>query len=147
MSIHAPAARPQYAPHPAAFVFLALVLAGIGIVTLGPRSLVLSARIETVDAINALLAGAGLSVSTMQVEDLANIALFVPLGFALAAVLPRRAWLLALPVCVAVTAAVEMSQAAIPGRVPDLSDVALNSIGAALGCVGLALVRALHRRD
>lgn len=143
MTTHAPLARPQRAPHPAAVLFLVLVVVCVGVVTLGPRSLVLGARIDAVEAINALLGRVDLSLTTMEVEDLANVLLFVPLGAAVSAVLPRRAWLLAVPICVAVTAAVETAQSVLPGRVPDLSDVVLNSVGAAVGCAGFALLRAL----
>ncbi|PIO52004.1 VanZ family protein [Leucobacter sp. OAMLP11] len=145
MSAHAPTVRTEHAPRPAAVVFLLLVVAGIGVATLGPRGLVLMARIEAVDAINAVLGRFDASLTTMQIEDLANIALFVPLGLAVAAVLPRRAWWFALPICVAATAAIELSQSVIPGRVPDLSDVVLNAVGAAIGCAILGIRRAVRR--
>lgn len=145
MSAHAPAAPPEHAPRPAAVVFLLLVVAGIGVATLGPRGLVLTARIEAVDAINAVLGRFDASLTTMQIEDLANVALFVPLGLAVAAVLPRRAWWFALPICIAATVAIELTQSVIPGRVPDLSDVVLNAAGAAIGCAALGLSRAVRR--
>jgi glycopeptide antibiotics resistance protein len=72
-------------------------------------------------------------------EDVANIALFVPLG----AVLARRlrapiAWLIA----VGVSVACETAQLWIPMRQASLRDVLVNAAGAGIG-VGLVV---LHRR-
>ena len=75
-------------------------------------------------------------------DGLANLALFVPLGFALGLLRypPRRAVALATGLSVAV----ELAQFAIPGRDPSLSDVIFNSLGAAIG-VGLASLAARWR--
>jgi hypothetical protein len=75
-------------------------------------------------------------------DGLANLVLFVPLGFALGLLRhpPRRALALATGLSVAV----ELAQFAIPGRDPSLSDVIFNTLGAATG-VGLASLAARWR--
>lgn len=64
-------------------------------------------------------------------DGLANIALFLPLGIALALLnhAPRRALLLA----ASLSLAVELAQFWIPGRDPSLSDLIFNTLGAGLG--------------
>ncbi|MET0479970.1 MAG: VanZ family protein [Mycetocola sp.] len=68
------------------------------------------------------------------VEFGANVLLFVPLGFALALLLPRgRRWIAAF-LCVAGSFAAEFAQLALrPERVADPTDVLANSIGGVLG--------------
>ena len=84
-----------------------------------------------------------------QLEFLANIALFVPIGMFLMLLFGTRLWWLALLACFAMTAFIETAQRAIPGRVPDGRDLVANSLGAVLGVL-LALVltmpAALRRR-
>ncbi|HEU4563473.1 MAG TPA: VanZ family protein [Gemmatimonadaceae bacterium] len=60
-----------------------------------------------------------------------NIALFIPLGFALrmAGVRPRRALL----ACAGATLAIELLQLGIPGRVTSTGDLVSNTLGGALG--------------
>jgi glycopeptide antibiotics resistance protein len=64
-------------------------------------------------------------------DALANLALFLPLGGALAllALSPRRA----LFVAAGLSLSVELAQFAIPGRDPSLSDFIFNTVGAAVG--------------
>jgi hypothetical protein len=72
-------------------------------------------------------------------EDGANIALFVPLGLALALRLrPLHAWLLA----TAGSVLCETAQLWIPTRHASVLDVAMNAVGAAIGVT----FAALHRR-
>ncbi|MCW2602749.1 MAG: VanZ family protein [Pseudonocardiales bacterium] len=66
-------------------------------------------------------------------EVLANIALFVPFGV-LAVVVLRRV-LIALAIAVALSAAIELTQHWwLPTRDGTVQDVALNVLGAAIGC-------------
>jgi VanZ family protein len=72
-------------------------------------------------------------------EDLANVALFVPLGAVLALRLrARSAWIVA----VGISIACETAQLWIPMRHASLRDVLVNAAGAG---IGIALV-VLHRR-
>jgi hypothetical protein len=80
----------------------------------------------------------------VSLSDLvANVALFVPLGFLLAfggAAHPIALGLL-------LSSAIELCQEFIPGRFPSLLDVATNALGAGIGAVAFGLVRgALARR-
>jgi Concanavalin A-like lectin/glucanases superfamily/VanZ like family len=72
-------------------------------------------------------------------DGLANLALFLPLGVALALVgcPPRRALLFA----ATLSLSVELAQFAIPGRDPSLSDFLFNTVGAALGGAIVRLAR------
>ena len=73
-------------------------------------------------------------------EDLSNVALFVPLGAVLAIRLrPLSAWGLA----VAASIACETAQLWIPTRHASVRDVLMNTVGAGIG-VGLLV---LHRRS
>jgi VanZ family protein len=67
-----------------------------------------------------------------QTEALANVALFIPLGFLLAAVLTRVGPSAAL--CVLASVFIELIQARfLPSRVPTIDDVWHNSAGGAVG--------------
>jgi hypothetical protein len=81
-----------------------------------------------------------------MIEEVANVALFAPLGMlGVLAVGPRRWWLVALT-AVALSAAVELAQGAfLPARVASVTDVAANGLGAVLGA-GIAAVVALRTR-
>ena len=74
---------------------------------------------------------------------LANIALYMPLGFALAA---RRSMLVALLgatlVCAALSAAIETAQIFVPERDASIWDLALNTAGGATGAVAAVLLGA-----
>lgn len=122
----------------------ALVLAALLVVvllTLSPQRLVGPLRWDFVQWASHVqlpfVAGAGYPAT----ERLFNAVLFAPLGAALAAILPRRAWLLAPLACIALSAAVEYAQARIPGRVPDLDDIVWNAVGGAIAAVMVGLAR------
>jgi hypothetical protein len=73
------------------------------------------------------------------VDVVANIVLFIPLGFAFALALNRRWWPLA--TCVTTTVLIELLQIrVVPGRDASLSDILANSLGALVG-VELAVRR------
>jgi len=79
---------------------------------------------------------------------LANLALYMPLGFALAACAARRGALAATALaalgCTLLSAGVEAAQMFLPARTPSLWDLALNIAGGAAGA--LAAVLAGHGR-
>jgi glycopeptide antibiotics resistance protein len=84
------------------------------------------------------------SFGTGWIEFVANIVIFVPLGFLLT-LLFRRAWIGAL-VGMAGSACVELVQTLIPHRQASLRDVVANTIGAAIGAflVWLIVLRRRH---
>ncbi len=80
------------------------------------------------------------------VDVLGNIAVFVPFGAAVAAATllsPRRErrggfwrwWLRVSLACLALSLLIELGQLAVPGRVTDIDDVILNTLGAAVGAL------------
>lgn len=78
-----------------------------------------------------------------------NVAIFVPLGFLVFFVLPRRRWWLALLIVPALSVTIECTQALLLAqRFATVSDVVSNSLGAVIGVLLALLLRALvHRRD
>jgi VanZ family protein len=77
---------------------------------------------------------------------LGNVGFFVPVGLIAALLLPRRFWWLAIPIGVVLSAALELGQALfLPDRVASPSDVLANSIGAGLGALLGAAIRAVRR--
>jgi glycopeptide antibiotics resistance protein len=85
-----------------------------------------------------------------QLEFLANVALFVPIGVFLLLLFGAGGWWLAAIGSFAMTAAIETIQQQIPGRVSDDRDLLANGIGALIG-IAIALVltlpATLRRRD
>ena len=85
-----------------------------------------------------------------QLEFLANIALFVPIGVFLLLLFGAGGWWLAAIGSFAMTAVIETLQQQIPGRVSDDRDLLANGIGALIG-IAIALVltlpATLRRRD
>lgn len=82
-----------------------------------------------------------------EIEQLlGNIALFVPLGFALPMAFQRaRRALVTIGIAVAVSLGAEVAQTIIPVHGPDIDDVILNTLGGAVGYAGFALSRVLVR--
>ncbi|MGY2002642.1 VanZ family protein [Blastococcus sp. SYSU DS1024] len=118
-------------------VAAAVVLAVVG-VTLGPAEAVAGARRTVLAGVEALLAPWLDTVPRRPVEVLANVLLFVPVGALAAWVLRRSGPLLPLVLGAAASALLELAQITLPGRIPDVVDVAANAVGTALG---VALVR------
>ena len=87
-------------------------------------------------------------------DVLLNAALFIPFGFGLASVLPRRRWLTGLMslavifgVSFALSYTIEVLQQFLPSRYPTLRDVFANSFGGVLGWSGFeGLVWRRNRR-
>ncbi len=92
--------------------------------------------------------GAGLPAAfdLVTLEVVANVVMFVPLGLLLAssARVPRP-WL-AVAAGLALSAAIETTQIALPGRYPTLQDVVANTAGAALGAAAVVATRAVRAR-
>jgi VanZ family protein len=90
------------------------------------------------------------SLGYEQLEFLANIALFLPVGIFLLLLFGAGGWWLAAIASFAMTAVIETAQHQIPGRVPDDRDLMANAIGALIG-IAIALVltlpATLRRRD
>ncbi len=84
-----------------------------------------------------------------QLEFLANVALFVPVGMFLLLLFGTRLWWLALTASFGLTSLIEFAQRSIPGRVPDGRDLLANGLGAVVGvliAVVLTLPGELRRR-
>jgi glycopeptide antibiotics resistance protein len=82
-----------------------------------------------------------------MIEEVANVALFAPLGMlGVLAFGTRRWWVVALA-GTAMSAAVELAQGAfLPARVASLTDVATNGLGALSGAALAALIGSRTRR-
>jgi len=76
------------------------------------------------------------------VEFIANILMFLPLGFLLA-LLFRRPWY-GVALALALSIGVELAQLVIPSRQPSLRDILANALGAAFGAL-LAWLFVLRR--
>ncbi|MEH6780216.1 MAG: VanZ family protein [Rhodoglobus sp.] len=81
-----------------------------------------------------------------DLEFMANIALFVPLGLFFVLLVGKRRWWLALALAVLLTVGIEWVQQFIPSRVSDPRDIASNSLGAAIGVVVTLIVAAVRAR-
>ena len=77
----------------------------------------------------------------------ANVALFLPLGYLLPLLAPwSDRWWRTVGAGFALSAAIELSQVAFPGvRRPDVNDVLLNTLGAAIGFLAHRLVATATR--
>lgn len=83
-----------------------------------------------------------LTLDDNQLEFLANIALFVPVGMFLLLLFGTRLWWVALTASFGMTTFIELAQRSIPGRVPDERDLVANGLGAVIGVL-VALVLTL----
>jgi VanZ family protein len=82
-----------------------------------------------------------------RAEQLANVALFVPVGLFLLLLVGTRFWWVAAGLAFAMTSAIETAQRSIPGRVPDERDIFANTVGALLGiAVGVVLTLPAYLR-
>ena len=90
-----------------------------------------------------------LTIDDTELEFLANIALFVPVGMFLLLLFGTRLWWVALTASFAMTTFIEIAQRSIPGRVPDERDLMANGLGAVIGvlvALVLTLPATLRRR-
>lgn len=128
------------------FLFTALVIAGVLVCTLWPMPY--HRRPPTASFLD------GYRYFNWRLSNprdmLNNLLLFMPVGAALwasAALVVRRG--LALPIAATLGAllslAIEWTQVFVPGRFPGVSDVCMNSIGAAAGAVATMIAVATAR--
>lgn len=84
-----------------------------------------------------------------KLEFSANIVMFIPLGFLITLLLPTKVWWLALIICPAISAAIEITQGALLSqRFASFGDLLSNSIGAIIGVLLAVILRALvYHRD
>lgn len=84
-----------------------------------------------------------------KLEFVANIGMFVPLGFLLGLALARRAWWVAIFLLPAFSGAIEFTQGvALDERVSTVFDVLANTIGGYVGLMLAMILRAMiHARD
>lgn len=79
-----------------------------------------------------------------KLEFGANIVMFVPAGFLVALMLPRRRWWLSVLIVPALSIAIELTQAVfLSSRFATINDVVANSLGAVLGISLFLLVRGM----
>lgn len=81
-----------------------------------------------------------------DLEFVANIALFVPLGLFFVLLVGKRRWWLALGLAMGLTVGIEWVQQFIPSRVSDVRDIFSNSLGAAIGVLITLFVAAARQR-
>lgn len=120
---------------PARVLVAAAALAVVGALTLAPRALIRPFQERAIDAFFLVTERWGGFPLAYDSDVVMNVALFVPLGIAVAALLPLRFAPAAVLFGAAVSLAVETAQSFIPGRVPDVDDVLHNTIGAGVGTV------------
>ncbi|MGV8978449.1 MAG: VanZ family protein [Cellulomonas sp.] len=118
-----------------------LYLLGVARMTLWP-DFASPDQLDALQSLTAWLGGHGVPVTYDGLEAAANVVMFVPFGV-LGGLLtsPRQRWLVIATAC-AVSAGIETSQLLfLPTRVATVQDVALNTLGAVVGLVSVALVR------
>lgn len=86
-----------------------------------------------------LFGGAGVLSALGKFEILANIVLFMPLGFLLPIAFRRLKWWQTDLICIGTTCAVELVQP-LMGRAGDLDDVIANALGGIIGCAAAKLL-------
>lgn len=129
--------------HPGLSLLTGGYLAFVAWVTLTPQAYA-SAHIGIIYRVLDALHRRGylLSIDEVELEFLANVALFIPVGMFLLLLVGTRFWWVALLASFALTAFIEAAQRGIPGRVPDEQDVMANGLGAVIGAL-VALVLTL----
>ncbi|MCR2801394.1 VanZ family protein [Microbacterium sp. zg-Y818] len=116
----------------------ALYLAVLASLTLGPQPETVGGTLVTLgDWFGAWEGTAWLTFAVL--EFVANVVLFLPLGLLWVAWVGRRRWWLATLAGLALSGAIEATQAlALPARYPDVRDLIANTLGAALGAAVVA---------
>lgn len=137
--------RPVPTPTRARVLLATGVLAAVAGLTLAPRSLAWPTRSLVLELL-ALLPPRWSDLLLGGDADLAlNVAFFVPLGAAVALLLPLRWAPASVVLGAAVSLTVEIAQTVVPGRVPDCGDVVANTAGALIGTAAVMLVRLVAR--
>jgi glycopeptide antibiotics resistance protein len=122
----------------------AVYLAGVARMILWPDF----ASPDQLDALRSLVAwltGSGVRVTYDGVEAASNVVMFLPFGLLGGLLVRRRHRWAVIAVGCATSAAIETSQLLfLPTRVATLQDVAMNTLGAAIGLLGLVVVVAVR---
>ena len=84
-----------------------------------------------------------------RLEFSANVLMFLPVGFLLTLLLPRKAWWLAILICLGLSGAIEYTQSVLlTERFATILDVIANSSGAIVGVIMAVTIRSIvHARD
>ena len=129
--------------HPWALVPTAVYVGFIGWMTLRPTVYGSGAAGLLWQVLDAFQAHSSASWLTFDaVEGLANVAMFLPLGFLLALFFPRRLFLVSAVLCVLGSIGIELFQEfLLPGRVADVRDVIHNPTGGLIGATTAVLAR------
>ncbi|CAQ00295.1 putative VanZ-like membrane protein [Clavibacter sepedonicus] len=130
-----------------AAVLLVAYVALIGLVTLTPDSVDRGVYPHLMRGVVFVQHHGILWFRYSMIEEVANVALFAPLGMlgVLASGAPR--WWIVVLAGTALSASVELAQGAfLPARVASVTDVAANGAGALVGATTAALVAARTRR-
>lgn len=124
-----------------------LVVVGLIVLTPGPPAAAAQQSLGVAVSQGHADGSVPAAVTTGRIEWAANVVMFVPVAFFLAgAVRPSRR-LLAIPVGMLLSAAIEFAQFHwLPNRVASWYDVLANSTGAAVGVAVLVLVTRIGRR-
>jgi hypothetical protein len=117
-------------------VLLAAYIVGTALVGFWPRP-VDSGIDPSLDIVLAWLQQHGLTFMTYKhVEFTANVGFFIPLGFLIVALLPKRRWWLAMIICTAASSCIELGQGLfLSDRFASFGDVLANTVGGAVGAV------------
>ncbi|WGD37859.1 VanZ family protein [Lysinibacter sp. HNR] len=127
--------------HPILGFFTLAYLGFVGWITLGPQPL---NHTGTTFIYRLLRSFEGYPlidwVGYNELELIANIGMFIPVGLFFVLLVGRRLWYLAVLLSCLLTAGIEAAQVFIPERVSDPRDLIANSVGGAIGVlVGLVL--------
>ena len=129
--------------------FLVIYAAFVGLITLTPRMPGSGLLDRIVLRFLFELHARGItSIDFLAIEFAGNILMFLPLGFFAALLIPRKAWWSLLFLGTAFSAFIEFFQSAyLPGRVPEVRDLASNTIGFLMGASFAVSIRLLvsHR--
>lgn len=137
--------RPAPRLTPARILAATIALFSVMGLTLAPRSLAWPARTLALDALSLLPPWWSGILLGGDIDRALNVAIFLPLGAAVALVLPLRWAAASVLVGSAVSCAVEIVQSVVPGRVPDVADILANTLGTLLGTIAVIVVRLVAR--
>jgi glycopeptide antibiotics resistance protein len=129
-----------------AWFALAIIVAFITVITMWPTPVDVPAK-NTIHEVLVTLHQAGVptAVNYSFVEAATNVLMFVPLGTALAFLLPPQKWWLAPLIGAATSSLIELTQLTfLPSRFATLNDVAANTAGALIGAALVLGVRRGH---
>ncbi|MCW4386517.1 VanZ family protein [Salinibacterium sp. SYSU T00001] len=127
--------------HPVLSIATLGYLAVVAWVTLGPQPLDDEGRGILMRIIRRLQGYDATDWITYSgVEFTANVLMFVPIGVFFVLLLGRRGWWAAILLGVGLTVGIETTQLFLHDRVPDVRDLASNSIGTVIGVLAALLV-------